>query len=386
MAYIKREIEAEATDLASKYKILTITGPRQSGKTTLVRNLFGHLPYYSMESPDIRFSVQNDPRGFFQSNKSGAIIDEAQHVPEIFSYLQEIVDLSTEKCLFILTGSNHFLLMNNISQSLAGRTGILRLLPLSVNELKNHGINLTADEYLYSGFYPGVYSNQLNPTKAYRMYHETYIEKDIRLLANLKDLSLFEKFIHLCAGRIGSLLNVSNLANETGVSSPTIQSWISLLEASFVIFLLPPYFENLNKRLVRMHKLYFYDPGIACYLLGIENLTQIARDPLRGALFENLVIAEALKSRYNRGLVPNIYFYRDSHHNEVDLILKRGSELFPVEIKSSQTFNNDFMKGINYFTKLVPDRVKNPQIVYDGNFETELHGIKILNFRNFQAG
>lgn len=340
------------------------------------------MPYFSLESPDTRLFIRNDPRGFLHTNKHGAIIDEAQVVPEIFSYLQEFVDLSQGACRFILTGSNHFLLMNKVSQSLAGRTGILHLLPLSLNELKRFGIECTADEYLYNGFYPGVYANQQNPTKAYRAYHETYIQKDIRNLANLKDMSLFEKFLRLCAGRIGSILNISNLANETGVSVPTIQSWVSLLEASYAIFLLPPFHDNISKRLVKSPKLYFYDTGIACYLLGIENQNQLARDPLRGALFENLVVAEAMKARYNKGLSPNYCFYRDNHQNEVDLIKQQGFVLTPYEIKSSQTFNPDFLKGLNYLRNLFPERISDAKLIYDGAMESTINGINILNFRH----
>jgi predicted AAA+ superfamily ATPase len=351
-----------------------------------VRNLFVDLPYYSLESPDIRLFVQNDPRGFLQVNKHGAIIDEAQVVPELFSYLQEFTDLSKETCLFILTGSNHFLLMNKISQSLAGRTGILHLLPLSIKELKSFGIDCATDEYLYNGFYPGVYANKLNATKAHRMYFETYIQKDIRMLANLKDLRLFEKFLRLGAGRIGSVLNVANLANEPGVTSPTIQAWISLLEASYAIFLLSPFYDNISKRLVKSPKLYFYDTGLACYLLGIENQNQLARDPLRGALFENMVVAEAMKSRYNKGLSPDYCFYRDNHQNEVDLIKRQGTRIVPFEIKSSQTFHMEFLKNLTYLKHLLPERVEEAQLIYDGDMESTINGVHVVNFRNMGFG
>ncbi|MHC1776453.1 MAG: ATP-binding protein [Lentimicrobium sp.] len=384
MNYIHRDIEQVVRGAADSYRIVTITGPRQSGKTTLVRNLFGHLPYYSLESPDTRYMIQQDPRGFLNSNKEGAIIDEAQVMPELFSYLQEVVDLSDNKCLFVLTGSNHFLLMNRIAQSLAGRTAILTLLPLSFNEMNAFGHYLSTDETMLHGFYPGIFSNQLMPTMAYRSYHETYIQKDIRTLANLKDLSLFEKFIRLCAGRIGNMLNVSALANETGVSSPTIQSWMSLLEASYAIFLLPPFYDNISKRLVKSPKLYFYDTGLACYLLGIENTKQLARDPLRGALFENMVVMEALKSHYNKGLGSNLYFYRDNHLNEVDLILREGTILKPYEIKSSQTFNADFLRGIRYLAGLMPERISEPHLIYDGSTESRIGEINVVNYRNMR--
>ncbi len=380
--YIIREIEKEVLSLINQYPILTLTGPRQSGKTTLVRKLFPHLPYFSMESPDIRMAMLEDPRSFLSQNPNGAILDEVQNTPEILSYLQEFIDLSEIKPSFILTGSNHLLLIDKVTQSLAGRTALLNLLPFTINELRNKQVVKDSDQLMTTGFYPGLHTRSIQPYKAYRMYFETYLEKDVRNISNLKNLTLFEKMIRLCAGRIGNILNLSNLANETGLSVTTINTWIALLEASFIVFKLPPYHYNINKRLIKSPKLYFYDTGLACFLLGIEKPEQLMRDPLRGAIFENMVVVEFLKKRLNLGLDSNLYFFRDSHQNEVDLIIRQGTRLVPIEIKSSQTYNPDFLKGIRYLRNLLPDLVDKPELIYDGNYEGEIDGIRISNFRS----
>lgn len=382
MEYVPRTIEKEALLLAGHYPVLTITGPRQSGKTTLARHLFSDLPYFSFENPDIRSLVINDPRRFLNQLTKGAILDEVQHIPEIISYLQQIADEKGPELLFVLTGSNHFSVMEKVTQSLAGRTGILKLLPFSLGEI-DQSIGST-DELMYRGFYPQVHTRNLSPTKIYRNYYETYLQKDIRQLIQIKDLRLFDKFIRICAGRTGSLLNASALANETGVSMPTVKSWISVLEASYVLYLLPPYSENINKRLVKSPKLYFYDVGLASYLLGITNSTQMSRDPLRGSLFENLVITEVVKHYFNIGQDQPMFFFRDNHHLEVDLIIKRADKLIALEIKSAQTFNADFLKGINRLTELMPGRITSDYLIYDGT--TEQTGPRsILNFRTFSG-
>ncbi|MCD4745978.1 MAG: ATP-binding protein [Bacteroidales bacterium] len=338
MSYIKRDIETEVLSASKQYPVITITGPRQSGKTTMVKKLFKNLPYFSLENPDIRSLAINDPRAFLGQNKYGAILDEIQHVPHLLSYLQQIVDENKHSINYILTGSNQFSILNKLTQSLAGRTAILKLLPLTLNEIRHITKNNT-DELILHGFYPAVYSDNLNPTKAYRNYYETYLERDLRQIFQIKNLSLFQKFIHICAGRIGNIFNASSIATEVGVSVTTIKSWMSILEASFIVLLLQPYYENINKRLIKSPKIYFYDVGLAAYLLGIEDARQISRDPLRGALFENLVLMELVKYRFNTGFDHNLFFYRDSHQNEVDVVFKKARQLYPVEIKSAQTFH-----------------------------------------------
>ena len=381
MKLIPRHIEPILIELSRQYPVITITGPRQSGKTTLVKKLFAGKEYLSLENPDQRELALSDPRAFLKEIQDGAILDEIQRAPDILSYLQEVVDNSTEKGKYILTGSNQFSLLDNISQSLAGRTVLLKLLPFSLIEIKEYIAHLTTDELMYQGFYPGIYRNNLNPTIAYRSYYETYIERDLRQLIYVKDLTLFQKFVRLCAGRIGQIFNAHQLSNEVGVSVPTIKSWLSILQASYVVFLLPPYFENIKKRLIKSPKLYFYDVGLAAYLLGIEAPGQLSRDPLRGALFENLVITELIKARYNQALESNLYFFRDSHQNEVDVVFKQGSWFTTAEIKSAQTFTPYFLKGLNYFRKLFPERMKSEFLVYDGELEQDIQGIHVTNYR-----
>ncbi len=382
MEFVPRQIESLILQLVHQYPVITITGPRQSGKTTLVKQLFPDKTYVSLENPDQREFAENDPRAFLKRIKDGAILDEIQRVPRLLSYLQEIVDEQQKNGQFILTGSNQFLLMDNITQSLAGRTVLLKLLPFSLQEIGHLVSKLSTDELIYHGFYPGIYRNQLNPTIAYRSYYETYIERDLRLLINVKDLTLFQKFVRLCAGRIGQLFNASQLANEVGVSVPTIKSWLSILQASYIVFLLPPYFENIKKRLIKTPKLYFYDVGLATYLLGIESPQQVWRDPLRGALFENLVVVELVKTRFNQGLDANLFFYRDSHKNEIDVVFKQGSWLTTAEIKSAQTFAIHFLKGLIRFRELFPQRIQREFLVYDGEWEQEVEGVMVVNYRH----
>ena len=377
-----RDIEKVLLNLAGKYPVITITGPRQSGKTTLVKKLFPNKKYINLENPDLREFANSDPRAFLNKIKQGAILDEIQRAPDILSYLQEIVDTQQKKGHFILTGSNQFSLLNNITQSLAGRTVLLKLLPFSLNEIKKQTKNYSTDDLLYTGFYPGIYKNNLNPTITYRSYYETYIERDLRQLINIKDLDLFQRFVRVCAGRIGQLVNASHLSNEIGVSVPTIKSWLSILQASYVVIVLPPFFENINKRLIKSSKLYFYDVGLATYLLGIENQQQLTRDPLRGAIFENMVFLDLVKARYNRALDHSLYFYGDSHQNEIDIIFKSGSTLVPVEIKSAQTFNTRFLKGLKYVKNIFQDRVKSGYVVYDGKIEQSIDSFEVINYRN----
>lgn len=382
--YIRRDIEAEIIEMSKQYKALIITGPRQSGKTTTAKYLFSHLPYVSLENPDIRLLSQEDPRAFLNQFTEGAIIDEIQRVPHIFSYLQQILDEDIIGKLFILTGSNQYSLLNSATQSLSGRVAILKMLPLSLNEIQHHN-KLSTEELMINGFYPAIYSKQLNPNKAYRNYYESYLERDLRQLIKLKDVGLFQKFVRICAGRISNIFNASAISSEIGVSVKTIQEWISILETSYITFRLPPYFDNINKRLIKSPKLYFYDVGLASYLLGIENLKQLHRDPARGALFENLVVVEAMKHRLNRGMDPQLYFYLDSNHFEIDLVLKKGNLLFPFEIKSAETYHSDFFKGLKKFKKLFQDRVREQFLLFDGDTELITHHIHLSNFRKLPS-
>jgi predicted AAA+ superfamily ATPase len=347
---IQREAENELRTLATQFKSVAVVGPRQSGKTTLVRKVFTNLPYANLENPDVRRFALEDPRGFLSNYPDGAVLDEIQRAPELFSYLQQILDEHEEYGLFILTGSNNFLLQENISQSLAGRVGYLFLLPLSLNEIGVAEKNI--NQIIYNGCYPSLYNDQPEASRFYANYIRTYIERDVRLIKNISDLLTFERFLRLCAGRIGQLLNMSSLAAEVGVDVKTISAWIAVLEASFIVFRLAPWHENFNKRVVKMPKLYFYDTGLAVALLGVEMASQLTLHPSRGSLFENLVVVEFLKRRYNRGKLNNLFFWRDNSGNEIDLLLQIDNQRMPVEIKSGQTISNDSFKGILFWNKL----------------------------------
>lgn len=376
-----REIEPELLELANGYPIVTVIGPRQSGKTTLVRHVFPEKPYANLEDPDTRILADSDPRGFLDRYPNGAILDEIQRLPKLLSYIQAIVDEKDQKGLFILAGNHQLELYQAITQSLAGRTALLTLLPMSLDELAKAGINLSLDEALIKGGYPRIYKDNLNPTKAYRNYFQTYVERDLRQLINVKDLSQFERFIRICAGRIGQIINQEEIGNEVGISSHTVKEWISILEASFIIFRLQPYFENFGKRIIKSPKLFFSDVGLATYLLGIENELQISRDPLRGHLVENLILLELVKWRFNHGNDPQLYYYRDVQKNEIDVIFKDGHNLIPIEIKSSKTFNSDFLKTLQYFQKLVGDRSPKGYLIYAGEQEQNIHTIELLNYK-----
>ena len=378
----KRYITQELIDLSKAYPVVTITGPRQSGKTTLVKEVFPHLPYFNLEAPDIREYAEKDPRGFLNQSRHGMIIDEIQQVPNLFSYIQVLVDEHDIKGEFILTGSHQLGLHQGISQSLAGRVALLSLLPMSLSELSDAGFKDSLDDFMIKGGYPRIFKDGLNPLKTYRNYHQTYLEKDLRQLINIKDLSQFQRFIKLCAGRIGQLLNLSSLANDLGVSATTIEHWISLLEASYLVILLQPYFENFGKRSIKSPKLYFTDVGLACYLLGIETPEQLSRDPLRGALFENLVFLELYKARSNQGLDPHLYFYRDHKGFEIDFIFQQGRRLTPIEVKSSQTFNLNFSKNILTFQTLAKEKFDRGYVIYTGDREFSMEDVAVVNYQN----
>ncbi|MCH9609995.1 MAG: hypothetical protein S4CHLAM81_11040 [Chlamydiales bacterium] len=374
----KRRMVQELKEASKKNPVVTVTGPRQTGKTTLVRSVFPDLAYANLESLRTRELAQTDPIGFLDRFTDGVILDEIQRCPELLSEIQVRVDEGQR--LYILTGSHQLGLREAISQSLAGRTAILHLLPMSIGELADAGITPSLDDLLYQGCFPRIYKEQQDPTRAYGHYAQTYIERDLRQMIELKNLQLFQKFLKLCAGRVGQVFIKESLAAEVGVSAKTIGHWVSILEASYLIFLLPPYYENFGKRVIKSPKLYFCDVGLLCYLLGIETIKQIERDPLRGNIFENLVLLELIKTRWNQGLEHRLYYYRDSKQNEVDVIFQRGHELIPIEIKSSQTFNRSFLDGLKRFEKLAGERSQDPVLIYAGKEEQMVQGVNLLNF------
>jgi len=379
--YIHRELSSVLEEAYRYFSVITVTGPRQSGKTTLIRNLFPHLPYYSLESLDIRSFAENDPIAFLNQNEEGMILDEVHNAPDLLSYIQGIVDEHPDK-RYILSGSSQFAMLKRVTQSLAGRTAVFELMPLSYSETTDLTADVPLDKLLFNGFYPAIYSGRNVPEFLYPAYMKTYLDRDVRDLLQIKDMMQFHIFIKLCAGRIGSLFKASELANEIGVSPNTITSWLSVLQASYIVTLLPPYFENTSKRLTKMPKLYFLDTGLACYLLGIESPEQLSRDKMRGALFENFVVTEALKQRYNQGKESNLYFYRDSNQNEIDLLLKRNTRLYGIEIKSSMTYHKDFEKALKRIDEWVKAPVDGKAVVYAGNFENTAGEIKLLNYTN----
>jgi predicted AAA+ superfamily ATPase len=382
---IKREIEAVTLRLFSKYPVITITGPRQSGKTTLAKKLFPGKPYINLEYPDQRRFAVEDARGFLNRYPDGAVLDEIQRTPELPSYLQGIVDEKKRNAMFVLTGSRQFEVTRNISQSLAGRTAMVRLLPLSAAELASHAALPGLNELLVNGFFPGLHVNKVAPRHFYASYFETYIERDLRQLSQIENLRTFDKFVRLLAARTGGLLNHQSIANDCGVSQPTIRKWISILEAGFIVFLLPPFFRNIGKRLIKTPKVYFLDTGLLCFLLGVETAAHLAAHPLRGAVFENFIVAELLKKRYNDGLLSNIMFFRDRAGNEVDAIVEEGRTLLPIEIKSSQTASLDFTKSIDYFRALFPNQVKKGLVVYDGSEEAVKDRCEFINWKDLRS-
>ena len=379
---VGRSLGPIVRDLFERYPIVTLTGPRQSGKTTLCRLLFPDLPYFNLERPDLRESIQLDPRGFLDRMGTGAILDEVQRVPELFSWLQVHVDEHRRNGMFVLTGSEQFRLSEKISQSLAGRTAILKLLPFSIEEAEIVRPAMSVDEMLVTGFYPRIYDQRLDPTQALGDYFETYVERDVRVLGGVRDLSTFQRFVRLCAGRVGQLLNLHSLGNDAGISHTTARHWISVLEASFIVFLLAPLHANLTKRLIKTPKLYFHDVGLAAWLLGIENASQIAAHPLRGALFENLAIAEVVKHRYNTVRASNLYFYRDSSGLEVDLLYPMASRLLPIEIKAGQTVTSSHAESLPKFSRIIGDETIAPLLVYGGQDEFWSGTVRALPVRS----
>ena len=380
---IERILKQKLLEMTNKYPIVTLTGPRQSGKSTLLKTSFPDYKYVSLEDPDMRLFATDDPKGFLATYPDKTIIDEVQHVPSLFSYIQTYTDNENREGMYLLAGSHNFLLMENVNQSLAGRTAILKLLPFSHREMKEGGIlPKNVDEEIFKGAYPRIYDKNIEPDDYYPFYIQTYVERDVRLMRNIGDLSKFIRFLKLCAGRIGQLLNLSSLANECGISVTAATAWISILEASYICYLLRPDFNNYAKRLVKTPKLYFYDTGLACSLLEIQNAEQISTHFLRGGLFENLVIIEFIKVAYNKGAEPNLTFWRDSTGNEIDLLRTEGGKQYAYEIKSGATYSPDFFKGISKWAKLSGATPDQCFAIYNGDREMKTSLGEVLSWKN----
>ncbi len=371
-----RTLTSAIHELLRYYPIVSVSGPRQSGKTTLLRHLFPDLPYISLEDPDQRRFASDDPRRFLETFPNGAILDEVQLLPHLFSYLQTKVDLQPT-LKFILSGSQNFLLMEHISQSLAGRVGILKLLPFSLSELPVPEL----DTWLWQGGYPTLYDRQTPPRIYFPNYLQTYLERDVRTLKNVGNLVDFERFMRLCAGRAGQLLNISSLANDTGISANTAKSWLSVLEASYVLYQLPPFYQNFNKRVIKQTKLYFYDTGLLAYLLQIEKPEQASNHFAIGALFENAVISEMLKQWFNRGEKPQFYFFRDSNGNEVDLVIPKGNTYFAIELKYGKTINSHFFKGLDTWSAMSGTPPEQQFLIYGGDENSMRSQAKVVSWK-----
>jgi len=381
---IPRIAQKTLLTLAQGFPIVSITGPRQSGKTTLAKACFSDKPYVTLEDPDVREYANSDPRAFLAQYSDGAVLDEIQRSPILFSYLQGIVDKDKRMGLFVLTGSQQFSLRSGISQSLAGRVGMIHLLPFSQRELSQ--VKLLSDELdtqLFQGSYPPVYDRKLKPSQWYANYVSTYLEKDVRQLINIKDISLFQRFLRICAHHVGQLVNLSRLANDCGVSYHTVESWLSVLEASYIIVRLQPWYKNFNKRLVKTPKLYFYDTGLASWLLGIRDVEQIRFHAMRGALFENYIISEAFKSQFNQGETPEIWFWRDRSGHEVDLIIEYQGKYSAVEIKSGSTLSNSQFKALRYWQDMTKNN-ESSLLIYGGDATQQRSGIEVIPWKQLE--
>lgn len=382
MYMIERVLKAKLLEVAAKYPIVTVTGPRQSGKSTLLKTSFPDYKYVSLEDPDMRLFAIDDPRGFLATYPDKTIIDEVQRVPSLFSYIQTHTDKENKEGMYMLAGSHNFLLMENVNQSLAGRTAVLKLLPFSHHEMSLGNILPGAvDEEIFKGAYPRIYDKDIAPIDYYPYYIQTYVERDVRSMKNIGDLSKFIRFIKLCAGRTGQLLNLSSLANECGVAVSTIATWISILEASYICYLLKPDHNNYAKRLVKTPKLYFYDTGLACSLLDIRSPEQVSTHFLRGGLFENLVINEFIKKSYNQGEEPSLTFWRDSTGNEVDLLHTIEGKQYAYEIKSGATYSPDFFKGISKWAKLSGASPEQCFAVYNGDKDMKTSQGEVISWK-----
>lgn len=382
MSHIDRESRQVLLDFSDQFRAVMVVGPRQSGKTTLVRTAFPDRPYVSLENPDERTLADSDPRAFLARFPDGAILDEIQRVPALLNYLQEILDSTEKDGLYILTGSNNILLQENVSQTLSGRVGILDLLPLSYREIANTTEDITLEKLIFHGGYPEIYDRQRNPNLWYSSYIRTYVERDVRQIKNIENTALFTKFLRLCAGRAGQLVNLSALSNECGIDVRTAGSWLSVLESTYVIRLLQPFHQNFNKRVTRSPKLYFIDTGLACCLLGIRSTDELMLSHFKGAMVENLIIMELWKNGLNSGVRPSQFFWRENNGVEVDVIVDSGLSFTPIEIKSAQTFSKDFLNNLKKFRSY--SRSEKGVLLYDGQMEfTTEDGFEVLNWRTF---
>ena len=382
--YIHRKIEETILEASKYFSVIAVSGPRQSGKSTLLTQLFPLYEKYSLKDLNILDYAKNDPIAFLNQTDEGMFIDEIQRCPQLLDYIQGIVD-NNPKRHFALSGSSNFEVMKNLSESLAGRAGVFELLPMSIQEVTGKVDLDNLNQILYNGLYPSICAKKNIAKFFYPSYVRTYLEKDVRDLLQIKDQIRFTKFLKLCAARIGSLFNASELGAEVGVSSKTISHWISVLQASYLITLLPPYYENIPKRLVKSPKLYFNDPGLACYLLDIESPQQLDRDKMRGAIFENMIVMEAIKHRYNMGLEGGVFFYRDSNQNEVDLLIKQEGELTAIEVKSSMTYSSSFEKALTQIEGWIKPPISKKAIVYSGDFENTSGNINLINYRHISS-
>lgn len=382
---IERDLTKELVRTMATYPVVTLTGPRQAGKTTLAKRCFPNFSYATLEDPTVRTMAETDPKTFFKKYPEPLIIDEVQRVPGITSSIQVIVDKDRKrKGRFLLTGSHQPGLHMAVSQSLAGRTAVMNLMPLSVHEALSHESGISTDELILRGFMPELHDTEMDATAYYRNYFRTYVERDLRQLAQIRNLAAFERFMVLLAGRVGQVVNLSGLSGETGVSSTTLAEWLSVLEASFLVFRLQPFFSNISKRMVKSPKIYFTEVGLATYLLGLESALHVSRDPLRGNLFENMIVADVMKIRLNKGKDPRLFFLRTEKGFEVDLIRQEGRSLRPIEIKSAATFNVAFIANLHRFCEAEPESAS-PILIYDGESYPERSGVKCVNFREFHS-
>jgi predicted AAA+ superfamily ATPase len=382
---ISRKLAPTLLKLAGKYPVVSVTGPRQSGKTTLVRSLFPNHKYLTLENPETRAIALNDPKSIFDPRDQLLILDEIQHVPQLLSYIQGIADEQNLSGQFILSGSQSLLLSEKISQTLAGRTAILKLLPFSLNEIgKLEQVKgFSYEDFIFKGFFPRTYDQDISPEEFYPFYLETYVQRDVREIQNVRDLNTFTNFVRLCAGRTGQLLDYSSLARDTGVSVGTIKGWISILEAGFIIFLLYPYYKNYGKRVIKAPKLYFTDPGMASFLLGIKSAEQVRTHYLKGSLFENMIVLELLKQRMNNGSPQDLWFFRDSNHNEVDVVSEDEKPRW-IEIKSSRTFSPDFLKTLMFLDKNQETEKNEKIVIYGGDDSFSYKGLNVMSWRNLE--
>ncbi|MEM1325346.1 MAG: ATP-binding protein [Bacteroidota bacterium] len=383
---IARHLTPHLHQLLSYFPIVSLTGPRQAGKTTLLRFLFPDFEYVSLENPDNRAFAQNDPNGFLDRYDNRTIFDEAQRVPELFSYLQTKVDLSEQKGQYILSGSQNFLLLQSINQSLAGRVGLLRLMPLTYTELKAANVHQSSwEETVYRGSYPRIYDDQIPSNIFYPNYVETYLRRDVNEFIKTEDMQQFERFLRLCAAFAGQLVNYSSMANQLGVRTATIKKWLSILESSYILFQVAPYHRNFSKRIVKSSKLYFYDTGLVCYLLDMQSATDVAYYYQKGALFENWVIAELHKLRWHSNQRPNYYFWQDSNKNEIDLLWETAQQLTILEVKASKTILPKHLKNLLKMKVQVENQIKGSYLVYGGESERVQQEIAIKNWKNLDT-